>query len=158
MLYAVLKSIHLLALIVWLGGMFFAHVCLRPALAVIDPPLRLRLMHEVLRRFFGVVTVVVALVFLSGLWMLMSAASSGAASGVGFNMPLDWYAMGIGGVVMMAIFGHIRFVLFTRLQRAVRAQDGAAGAASLGEIRKWVLVNLVLGVLIVVVMRLGTAM
>jgi uncharacterized membrane protein len=158
MLYAVLKSIHLLALIVWIGGMFFAHFCLRPALGVIDPPLRLRLMNEVLRRFFGVVTVVVALVFLSGLWMLMSAASSGAAAGVGFNMPLDWYVMGVGGVVMMAIFGHIRFVLFTRLQRAVRAQDGPAGAAALGHIRSWVRVNLVLGVAIVVVMRLGAAM
>ena len=135
MLYAVLKSIHLLALIVWIGGMFFALFCLRPALVVLDGPLRLRLMNEVLRRFFDVVSVAVALVLLSGPWMLVSAARSASASGIGFNMPLDWYAMVAGGVVMIAIFGHIRFALFKRLQRAVQAQDGPAGAATLGRIR-----------------------
>lgn len=157
MLYAVLKSVHLLALIVWIGGMFFTLYCLRPALAVLEGPLRLRLMNEVLRRFFVAVTAAVALVLLSGLWLLMSAARSVSASGIGFNMPLDWYAMLIGGVVMIAIFAYIRLNLSTRLQRAVQAQDWPAGAAALGRIRAWVMVNLVLGVLIVVVMRLGAA-
>lgn len=157
MLYAVLKSIHLLALIAWIGGMFFTLFCLRPSLAVLEGPMRLRLMHEVLRRFFGVVSVAVVLVLLSGVWMLTSAARSGSSAGIGFNMPLDWHAMVIGGVLMMLIFGHIRFVLFKRLQRAVLAKDGPAGAVALGRIRRWVMVNLVLGVLIVVVMRLGSA-
>ena len=76
-----------------------------------------------------------ALVLLSGPWMLVSAARSVSASGIGFNMPLDWYGMVVGGVVMIAIFGHIRFALFKRLQRAVQAQDGPAGAATLGRIR-----------------------
>ena len=64
MLYAVLKSVHLLALVVWIGGMFFTLFCLRPALAVLEGPLRLRLMNEVLRRFFGVVVVAAVLVLL----------------------------------------------------------------------------------------------
>lgn len=157
MLYAILKSIHLLALIAWIGGMFFTLFCLRPSLTVLEGPMRLRLMHEVLRRFFGVVNVAVVLVLLSGVWMLTSAARSGSNAGIGFNMPLDWHAMVIGGLLMMLIFGHIRFVLFKRLQRAVQAKDGPAGAAALGRIRNWVMVNLVLGVLIVVVMRLGSA-
>src|ERR1700754_2634324 len=56
MLHATLKSIHLLAMFVWLGGMFFTLVCLRPALGVIEPPpLRLRLMNAVFRRFFAAV-------------------------------------------------------------------------------------------------------
>ena len=158
MLYAVLKSVHLLALIAWIGGMFFTLACLRPALTVIDGPLRPRLMHEVLRRFFTVVNVAVGLVLVSGVWMLMSAVRVGRTSGVGFAMPLDWHAMVVGGVVMIAIFGHIRFGLFKRLGRAVQAQDGPAGAAALASIRRWVAVNLVLGVAIVVVMRLGAAM
>ena len=157
MLYAVLKSVHLLALVVWIGGMFFTLFCLRPALAMLEGPLRLRLMSEVLRRFFGVVVVAAVLVLLSGLWLLLSAARSGSASGIGFNMPLDWHAMVVGGVVMIAVFGHIRLNLFKRLQRAVQAQDAAAGAVALSHIRSWVMVNLVLGVLIVVVMRLGAA-
>jgi len=157
MLYAVLKSVHLLALVVWIGGMFFTLFCLRPALAVLEGPLRLRLMNEVLRRFFGVVVVAAVLVLLSGLWLLLSAARSVSASGIGFNMPLDWHVMLVGGVVMIAIFAYIRLSLFKRLQRAVQAQDAPAGAVALGHIRTWVMVNLVLGVLIVVVMRLGAA-
>ena len=52
---------------------------------------------------------------------------------------------------MMAIFGHIRFALFRRLQRAVAASDWPSGAKALGSIRSWVGVNLALGVVIVVV-------
>ena len=155
MLYAVLKSIHLLALIVWIGGMFFTLFCLRPSLTVLEGPMRLRLMHEVLRRFFGVVSVAAVLVLLSGVWMLASAARSGSNAGIGFNMPLDWHVMVIGGVLMMLVFGHIRFVLFRRLERAANAQLWPVGAQALGSIRSWVLVNLVLGVVIIVVTRLG---
>jgi len=53
------------------------------------------------------------------------------------------------GVLMMAIFGHIRFALFKRLSRAVSAGEGTAGAAALASIRTWVAINLVLGVLVV---------
>jgi hypothetical protein len=42
MLYATLKTIHLLSIIVWIGGMVFAHFFLRPAVAQLEPPLRLR--------------------------------------------------------------------------------------------------------------------
>src|SRR5437868_11645695 len=62
MLHATLKSIHLLAMFVWLGGMFFTLVCLRPALGVLEPPpLRLRLMNAVLQRFFVAVAWAAAL-------------------------------------------------------------------------------------------------
>ena len=40
MLYAILKLVHLLAAIVWLGGMFFAHFFLRPAAQTLEPALR----------------------------------------------------------------------------------------------------------------------
>ena len=41
MLYASLKTVHLLAIIVWLGGMVFAMFFLRPALATLEPSVRL---------------------------------------------------------------------------------------------------------------------
>ena len=48
MLYATLKALHLLSIIVWLGGMVFTLFFLRPALGVLSaPPDRLRLMHAV---------------------------------------------------------------------------------------------------------------
>ena len=157
MFYAALKAIHLLASIVWIGGMFFTLACLRPALTVLDGPARLRLITEVLRRFFDVVSVAIVLMLATGGWMLSSVTRASTSRGLAFNMPLDWLAMISLGLVMIAFFGHIRFNLFRRLQRAVQAQDGAAGAAALGQLRAWVVANLVLGVIVVVVMRLGAA-
>jgi uncharacterized membrane protein len=157
MFYAAMKAIHLLSLIAWIGGMFFAIVCLRPSLAVLEGPQRLKLMAQVFKRFFAIVGAVIGLMVISGAWMLYLAIRVSTEPGLHFNMPLDWYTMIGLGVVMIAIFGHIRSVLFKRMQRAVEAQDWPAGAAAMGEIRKWVTVNLVIGALVVVVMRMGAA-
>ena len=46
MIYAALKTVHVLAIIVWIGGMVFAHFFLRPAVAQLEAPVRLRLMHD----------------------------------------------------------------------------------------------------------------
>jgi uncharacterized membrane protein len=65
-------------------------------------------------------------------------------------MPLDWTIMATLGIVMMAIFGHIRFALFKRLDKAVAASDWPTGGAALASIRTWVGINLVIGVVIIV--------
>jgi uncharacterized membrane protein len=56
---------------------------------------------------------------------------------------------------MMAIFGHIRFALYKRLAAAVAASDWPAGGRAMAGIRRWVGVNLLLGIAIVGVMFLG---
>ncbi len=151
MLYNALKLVHVLSIIVWVGGMVFAHFFLRPAAQSLEPPQRVRLMHDVLQRFFAAVTAAVVLVLVSGLWMIGGAAKQAVQTGDVFSMPLDWTIMATLGVVMIAIFGHIRFALFRRLQRAVAASDWPSGAKALGSIRSSVGVNLALGVVIVVV-------
>lgn len=158
MIYASLKTVHLLSIIVWLGGMAFAHFFLRPAVARLEPAERLRLMHDVLGRFFQAVLVASLLTLATGVWMLGRVAKQVVQSGGHFEMPLAWTLMAVLGVAMVAIFLHIRFALYTRLGRAVAASEWAAGAAALGQIRNWVSVNLGLGVLIVLVTLLrGTA-
>ncbi len=158
MLYATLKTLHVLSLIVWVGGMVFAHFFLRPAVATLEPPLRLRLMHDVLGRFFKAVLVASLLTLVSGVWMLGRAAKQVVQSGGNFQMPLAWTVMAVLGVLMVAIFIHIRFALYKRLGRAVEASDTASGGAAMAQIRRWVTVNLGLGVLIVVVTLMrGTA-
>lgn len=149
MLYALLKLIHILSIVVWVGGMVFAHFFLRPAAMQLPPPQRLPLMHEVLRRFFAAVSAAVVLVLATGLWMIGRMAREMVQAGLTFAMPLDWTLMATLGLVMMAIFGHIRFALFKRLSRAVAAQDWPAGGAALASIRGWVGVNLVIGVAII---------
>ncbi|HMN92118.1 MAG TPA: CopD family protein [Hydrogenophaga sp.] len=151
MIFATLKLLHVLAIIVWIGGMVFAHFFLRPAALQLPPPQRVPLMHGALQRFFAAVLVSVVIVLVTGLWMIGRVAKETVQAGLSFNMPLDWTLMAVLGIVMMAIFGHIRFALFKRLARAVAAQDWPAGAAALASIRTWVGINLVLGVLIIVV-------
>jgi uncharacterized membrane protein len=151
MIYATLKLLHLLAIVVWIGGMAFAHFFLRPAAAQLEPQQRIRLMHGVLQRFFKAVLVSVVVVLGTGLWMIGRVAKQAVQAGLDFSMPLHWTLMAALGIVMMGIFGHIRFALFKRLDRAVVAGDWSAGAAALGQIRTWVGVNLVMGVIVIAI-------
>ena len=155
MLYALLKTLHLLCVILWVGGMVFAHFFLRPSLAELDA--RLRLMHAVLGRFFNAVLVASALVLASGVWMIGRTARHMVQSGASFSLPLEWLVMSVLGVLMLAIFGHLRFALYPRLSRAVAGQAWPAGATALQAIRRWVMVNLGLGVVIVVVTLMGAS-
>lgn len=157
MLYAALKTVHLLSIIVWIGGMVFAMYFLRPAVASLEAPQRVRLMHEVLGRFFNAVLWAAGLTLASGLWMIGRVAKAAVQSGGNFAMPLEWTVMAALGIVMIGIFGHIRFALYKRLSRAVTAAAWPAGGAALESIRTWVTVNLVIGVAIVVITLLGLA-
>lgn len=149
MLYAVLKAIHLLAVVVWVGGMVFAHFFLRPSLTVLEPPQRLALMHAVLGRFFRAVLAASLLALGTGLWMIGRVARQVVQSGGSFSWPLDWVVMTAVGVLMVAIFGHIRFVLWRRFDRAMTSGDAASAGPALAAVRQWVNVNLALGVALV---------
>jgi uncharacterized membrane protein len=155
MLFAPLKYIHLLAVIVWLGGMAFSHFFLRPAVQSLEPAVRVPLMHNVLQRFFAAMLVTVAVVLLSGAGMVASVYHMADQAGLQFQMPLAWKVMIALGVAMAGIFGHIRFALFKRLERAVQAADWPAGGKALASIRVWVAANLAIGVAIVTALRLS---
>lgn len=151
MIYAILNFVHVLSITVWIGGMVFAHFFLRPAVAQLEAPLRLRLMHDVLGRFFQVVLVASLLTLASGVWMLGRMARQVVQSGGNFEMPLAWTVMAVLGVAMVAIFMYIRFVSFRRLGRAVTMSQWAAGGDALARIRTWVRIKLGLGVLVLLV-------
>ena len=155
MLYAALKTLHVLSIMLWIGGMAFTLFFLRPALGVLEPPVRLRLMQEVLGRFFAAVLAMVVLALVTGVWMMADHAARVAGTGVRIGMPWTWSLMAALGVLMMAIFGHIRFVLFKRLRSAVASGAWAAGAAAMAGIRTWVGANLAIGLAIVVVVLLA---
>lgn len=140
--------IHLAAVIVWIGGMFFAHFCLRPvAAAQLPPPQRLPLLAAVLGRFFTLVG-----------WALLLLWGSGLArfSQAGAAIPINWYVMAGIAAVMTAIFGVIVLRFHSRMVAAVAVQDWPAAGAAMNSIRQLVLVNLVLGVVTVAVAILGS--
>ena len=151
MIYATLKTIHVFSIVLWIGGMAFAHFFLRPAVAQLEASVRLRLMHDVLGRFFQAVLVASLLTLISGVWMLGRVAKQVVQSGGSFEMPLAWTVMAVLGIVMVAIFMHIRFVLFKRRGQAVATSDWSAGAAVMAQIRRWVSINLGTGFLVLLV-------
>jgi len=151
MIYTTLKTLHVLSIIVWIGGMVFAHFFLRPAVAQLEPAARVRLMHDVLGRFFQAVLVASLLTLASGVWMLGRVAKQVVQSGGSFEMPLAWTVMSVLGIAMVAIFMYIRFALYKKLGRAVAASEWAAGGSALAQIRNWVSINLGLGVVVLLV-------
>lgn len=152
LLYTTLLFIHLLGVVVWVGGMFVLHFAVRPtAVAQLAPPQRLPLLAETLGRFFFWVTIAVVVILASGFGQILGAG--GAA-----NAHPSVHAMLALGLVMMAIYVVIRVVLFPRLQRAVAATDWPVAAASLDTIRKLVVTNLVLGIVTIAVATVGRAL
>lgn len=146
-MYTLLKFLHLAAAIVWLGGMAFMLAALRPSLPLVEPPpQRLALLAAVLRRFFVLVWVSIAVLLASGFYMFGHAGAQAA--------PLGWHLMSGIGVLMMLIFGHIYFALYRPLLRAVAAADWPQGARRAHLIARLVLVNFVLGWLALAALRL----
>lgn len=137
-----MKFLHLLAAVAWLGGIGFMLLALRPAAAqMLAPPQRLALTARALQRFFALVWFCIAILLTSGLAMLLSAGMR--------NAPLGWHAMLGLGLLMSAVFGHIYFGPFRRLQRAVSAADWPEGGRHAGRIAA--LARLVLGLGVVAI-------
>jgi len=148
-MYEWFKFFHLAAGIVWMGGMAVVILALRPvAIARLAPPERLTLMSGVLTRFFAMVWISIALILVTGFWMLSMADMKLA--------PTGWHAMSGLGLLMCLIFAHIWFVPFRRLKAAVVISDWPAAGKALGQIHPMVLTNFALGwlaVLAVIVWR-----
>ena len=145
---ALIYALHTLAALIWVGGMFFAYVCLRPeAASQLEPPPRLRLWRGVLARFFTWVWVAVAVVLASGLGLLLHIGFAAA--------PLYQHIMFLMGLVMIAIYAYVFFAPYAGLSKAVAAEDWKAGGAALGRIRQLVGTNLTLGFLTIAMGTLG---
>jgi len=155
MLYPVLKSLHLLSVVFWLGGMAFAYFILRPAVARLEPAARLALMHDVLGRFLTAVLVLAVLALGTGSWLIGQVARQVVQAGAPFIMPVEWMIMSGLGFAMALIFVYIRWVLYARFGRAVLAAQRDTAARALATLSRWVLANLLLGVVIVLVTLVG---
>jgi len=146
--YAVAVALHQIATIVWVGGMFFAHMALRPAVnQLLDPPKRLPLMGVVLGRFFPWVWAAVLLLWLSGLWIFLGL--------YGGKMGVHVHAMMGLATVMTLLFGFIFFGPFRAMRRALELEDWPAAALGLGRIRVIIVVNMLLGMTTAVIGAAG---
>ncbi len=165
-LYAVMLFLHVLAVVIWVGGMFLMHFAVRPAaVARLEPAQRVPLLADILGRFFIWVTVSVLIVLATGVAMIVGlGAAAGAAaadkSAFGEGMRLahtSVHLMFVVGVVMTVIFAFIRVAPFVRLRKALVSGELAVAAKNLDLIRRLVATNLLLGVLTVAFATLGRA-
>ena len=141
-----LYVLHLLAALVWVGGMFFAWMILRPAaVAVLQPAERLRLWLEVFVRFFYWVWAAVLVLPASGLILLHLRF-------VGFDTAPGYVHAMLGlYLAMLALFLRVSLLQLPQLRRAVDAQDWPTGGAVLGRIRRLVGINLLIGLLVMAI-------
>jgi uncharacterized membrane protein len=143
-------AIHILAAAFWVGGMYFAHQCLRPAAEMhLPPPFRLVLWRGVLRRFFSRIWLAIAALLVSGYVMIF--VYFGGLSGVGLHVHL----MHGAGWVMIALYLHIYFGPYARLKTALNAEDFPAAGAQQAKIRKFVGINLMLGIVTILLGATG---
>jgi uncharacterized membrane protein len=138
-------AIHALAAVIWVGGMFFAYIVLRPSAAPLEATARLQLWERVFSRFFPWVWTSVAALLGSGLGIIFWGYGGFAAVGAYVHVML-----GVG-LLMMAIYAYLYFVPWRRLRSAVATAKWAEAGVQLGIIRRLVAVNLTLGLITVAI-------
>ena len=142
-------AFHVVAAVIWVGGMFFALMILRPSTGPLDPPTRLALWERVFARFFPWVWAAVAVLLVSGFAMVIWGFGGFAKIGTYVHL-----MMGLG-IIMMLIYAHLYFAPWQRFRRAVAAGEWPVAAKYIDQIRLLVTINLVLGLITVVVGAAG---
>jgi len=143
-MYTLLLTIHLLGTLVWVGGMFFAHMAMRQAAhELLDPPLRLPFLKRVLDRFFRWVWLSITVIMVSGYWIFLFLFKGEAGIYVHLMQGL--------GLVMTGLFCFVYFAPYRRMGLALEQQDIPAAATQMAMIRKVIGVNLILGLLTTII-------
>jgi uncharacterized membrane protein len=136
-------TLHMLSATVWVGGMFAAYVCLRPAAGSLEPPQRLTLWRGFFQRFFPWVWLSIVLLLVTGYWMLVNYFGGFANA-----PPYVNYMQGLGWV-MVLLFLLLFHGPWLKFKRAVDAQDWQAARGQLERIRVIIAINLPIGLVVV---------
>ena len=154
-MYDYAKLLHLIAGIVWMGGMTFMLFALRPAaMAMLEAQPRAVLMGEVFRRFYLLVLVAIVVLFTTGTHLYTATFRAAKIATGNGSVPLGWNVMLVLGITMMLVFGHIYFAGFKKYKRAVAAADWPLAAKAAKLIHTMKLLNFALGWLAIVAVRL----
>ncbi len=152
-IYYSLLTIHLLAIIVWIGGMFFAHMILRPtAQNLLEPSQRLPFLTQIFSRFFIWVWIAIVLLWVSGAWITFGSHGGMAKA------PVYLHIMWTLGGLMTVLFTYIFFVPFSKLKQAVAEANFPLGGQHMNRIRYIVLTNLILGITTSIIAVMGKLM
>lgn len=142
-------TLHVLSAVIWVGGMFFAYLALRPALSGLDPLSRARIWVGVFQRFFPWVWSCIVVLLATGLYMMLFNLDGFAHAPVFVHIMLGL------GILMILIFAHVYFAPYRRLRSAAASSDEPAARKSMRQIRILIAVNLSLGLIVIAVAMLG---
>lgn len=146
---AAIITLHILAVIIWIGGMFFAHFVLRPVVnQLLDLESRLTFLATVFAKFFAFVWVSIILLWLTGITTII------LQGGMGQVPPHVHVMLGIGAV-MTLLFMYLFSMPYTGLKHALEVRDLEEGIRKLATIRRIILTNLVLGIITTVIAIVG---
>jgi uncharacterized membrane protein len=142
---AIAITLHILATVIWVGGMFFGYIAVRPAAKMFELPQRAALWTRAFERFFPWVWASAIVLPATGYWMVFYVFEGFANTGLHVDL------MQIFGWPMILIFAYLYFVPFPRLRVAVAASDWEGALRELAIVRKLAGINLVLGLLVTVI-------
>ncbi|MBC7907114.1 MAG: hypothetical protein H7Y60_10255 [Rhodospirillaceae bacterium] len=149
--FAATIGLHTLAAVIWVGGMFFAHVVLRPSVSDMNPTLRLSLWRHVLPRFFAWVFISIGVLLVTGYGVLLTGYRGGISGGY---LHID--IMQIIGAIMIVLFLFLFLGPYGSFKRALARNDITAAVTAQGRIRKIVVINLILGLFTTFIGAAGT--
>jgi uncharacterized membrane protein len=142
---AILIALHALFAAIWVGGLAFAYMVLRPSVDVMPPPERLSLLARIFRRWFVWIWHAVVIIPLTG-YLVMFMLYGGFAGADGFIHLMQ----GMGWIMVIAFLA-LFFGPYPAFRRAVAAEDWAGAAPRLKSMRRIIAFNLVLGLATVAV-------
>ncbi|MEK7989403.1 MAG: CopD family protein [Thiotrichaceae bacterium] len=144
MLVGLLVTLHVLAIVIWVGGMFFAHNMLRPAVMLLEPPQRLSLWRQVFKRFFAWVWVSIIVLLTTGIGLIVLYGGMGS---------VHWsvHVMLTMGLVMIGLFSYLFFVPYRQFRQAVNIQNFPLAGEQLARMRFIITTNLSLGLMTTII-------
>jgi uncharacterized membrane protein len=145
----VVFPLHILATIVFLGGLFFASVVFQPIARGLDIETASSLWHQVLSRFFAWAWVSMLLILATGIGMVF--LKFGGFSGV----PMIHRGNMAIGIPAIALFGYVFFGPWQLYRRTMSRGDLTAAQRELTRVRVVMAIILVLGLVASVVSGVG---
>ncbi len=138
MIDAIANFLHVLGVLIWIGGMFYTLFVLKPALSILGKE-KLNLVPQVMGRFFKYVWLAIFLLLVTGGYRAHLHTGSYL-----FNIKLLLY------LVMVLVFSFIYFVLYKNLQKSPTDQRPLI----INRITLLIKINFVLGLVIILLIEL----
>jgi len=151
MLWNLSNTLHITSAVIWVGGMFFAYMALRPAMAGLSKDIALALWRRTLQTFLRWVAAMVLVLWVTGIYQMFFVLPGFGTSGLHVD------TMFTTALIMTLLFFWLNHSVFRKFKLAADSHDFETAGQLIHTIRKIVAVNLGLGLITVVIASWGAA-